>query len=73
MNTNDFWALFFIMMLIDAAIGAFIDKLKNGTHRGFWLGILIGPIGLLIAAILPGNPRPEDRYKDEDGVFSSTR
>ena len=38
-----------IFALICAGIGAFIDG-----GRGFALGLLLGPIGLIIAAIMSG-------------------
>lgn len=60
---------FLLGIAIFGAIGAFIDKVKNGTHRGFWLGVLLGPLGLIIAAILPGRPKDQEIISDKDGVF----
>ena len=39
--------------------GAFIAKNKSGGGcAGFLLGLLLGPIGLIIALLLPYKPRP---------------
>lgn len=70
LSLNDVFIILLISSLIDGAIGCFIDRIKNGTHRGFWLGVLLGPLGLVIAAVLPGNPKKETEEKqDEDRAF----
>lgn len=40
-----------------ALIGAWVGSGKNETFGGFMLGLLLGPLGLLIAIISPGDRR----------------
>jgi len=42
--------------LLTAAIGAALGATKGRSNEGFALGLLLGPIGLIIALLLPAKP-----------------
>ncbi len=42
-----------VFMLICAFIGAVIGEARGRNAAGFWLGLLLGPIGCLAAFFLP--------------------
>jgi hypothetical protein len=46
-------------LLVFGGTGIWLDGIKNSGIRCFILGILLGPLGLIIGAILPGNPKQE--------------
>jgi uncharacterized membrane protein YeaQ/YmgE (transglycosylase-associated protein family) len=48
--------IFFILILaglVCGFIGHYIGKPKERAAEGFWLGFLLGPIGIIAEAILP--------------------
>jgi hypothetical protein len=54
-------AVVFVAALIHAGIGYAIARAKNREGgQGFALGCLLGPLGILIALLLPVE-RPDDR------------
>jgi uncharacterized membrane protein YeaQ/YmgE (transglycosylase-associated protein family) len=40
-------------IIIGSLVGGFIGSIKNRTSQGVWLGLLLGPIGCIIVAVLP--------------------
>lgn len=53
--------IFILIMLASAVIGAMIGSSKGNGVPGFFLGLILGPIGLVIVAVMPGD-RVECRY-----------
>ena len=55
--------IFLIPLVVFGWLGHVIGKQKNQAGLGLWLGLLLGPIGLVITALLPDNhPRRKRRY-----------
>ena len=46
-------------LLICAVIGWMIGSLKGKGGSGFFLGLLLGPLGVIVAAVLPRSPEYE--------------
>lgn len=44
-----------LFWLACAAIGAACGRSRGRETAGFWLGLLLGPLGCVIALFLPGN------------------
>jgi len=53
---------FVVGALISGLIGFAIGSSKDRSAEGFWLGALLGPIGWLIAALLPEKLRRRCQY-----------
>lgn len=47
----------FVGLLLLGVLGAFIGNMRRHGVAGFWLGFLLGPLGVLIAALLPDDRR----------------
>lgn len=47
--------LAFIIWLVSAIVAGMVGSGKGRTGAGWALGILLGPIGLLIIAVMPAN------------------
>jgi hypothetical protein len=43
-------------------IGGAIGSSKGNGTAGFWLGLLLGPIGILIAAVMSATPEKEAEH-----------
>jgi uncharacterized membrane protein HdeD (DUF308 family) len=42
-----------------AGLGAYVSAAKcRPALEGFFFGVLLGPLGILVAALLPANPAP---------------
>jgi len=53
---TEFWLLVLVFALVFGTISGIIARKKgNSPGGGFWLGFLLGPLGLIIAAVLPTN------------------
>jgi hypothetical protein len=57
-----FWLtlIFLVIWLVCGGIGSYVagEKRRSGAE-GFWLGFLLGPLGILIEAMLPTiTPKP---------------
>ncbi len=49
-----------VVWLVMGIFGAWIASQKNRSIReGFWLGLLFGPLGVVVEALLPGGNPPE--------------
>ena len=46
---------FVVTWIICGIIGAMIGSSKGARGTGFWLGFLLGPIGVIIAVMMKGN------------------
>jgi hypothetical protein len=53
-----FWIVLFGML------GRIIDKAKGGGTRGLCLGVVFGPLGLIISALLPPVKKTEPKGAD---------
>lgn len=42
--------------IVIAIIGAAIGSAKGNAQGGFWMGLLLGPLGLLITACMKASP-----------------
>ena len=51
-----------VWTLVLGGIGWIIGNLKNQARAGFWLGVLFGPLGWLITALIPENPKRRCKY-----------
>jgi hypothetical protein len=49
--------------LLCGAFGAIVGSYRGNETTGLWLGIFLGPIGILITALLPDNRKQTDRGK----------
>ncbi len=45
--------------LVCALIGAVVADEKNRGRAGFWLGLFFGPLGIIMALLLPAAPTPK--------------
>lgn len=46
-------AAVFAVLIVNGVLGAVVGNLRAHPTLGFWLGLLLGPIGVLTAALLP--------------------
>lgn len=51
-----------IILLVLAVIGEIIGESRGHAGAGFFLGLLLGPVGLLIIAVMDRTPEAEARY-----------
>lgn len=42
-----------LSVILFGLIGMWIGRLKGNASKGFWLGFLLGPLGWIIAILLP--------------------
>ena len=54
---------YIIGWVVVAVIAGCIGELKGNFINGFVLGLLLGPIGLLIACVLPRSPQNQALYE----------
>lgn len=47
------WGPILVLLVIFGAVGAAVGSTKGHRAAGFWLGFLLGPIGVLVAVLLP--------------------
>ena len=60
----DSWVVLFIIWIGCGAWASTIAKQRgNDGSTGFSLGILLGPIGILIAAVMPVNPNGQGKVQ----------
>jgi hypothetical protein len=43
----------FVLFLLLGLLGAVVGRMRRHGVAGFWLGFLLGPIGIVVAALLP--------------------
>lgn len=43
----------FLAFLLLGLLGAFVGRMRQHGIAGFWLGFLLGPLGVVVAALLP--------------------
>lgn len=57
MNTTGFVLILLISgyLIVMAVLGEKIGAMKGRKDEGMWFGLLLGPLGLLITALLPEN------------------
>jgi hypothetical protein len=63
-----FAAMLFVPAVISAVVFGIFGRWVAGQRsrsrtEGMWLGILFGPLGVLVEALLPSNPLPQPRAK----------
>lgn len=65
MTSNDeflgvFWGALLVGLFIMGIIGVVVARAKNRSDaEGFWFGLLLGPLGLVIVALLPSRSSVE--------------
>ena len=65
------WAVVIVAALVFAVIGESMGAPKGYSGAGFFLGLLFGPIGLVIIAVMGRTPADQARY-DESVEAAST-
>jgi len=50
-------------MIACALLGVAIGDTKGRSTIGFWLGVLLGPIGVVIVALMSATPEAQARYE----------
>lgn len=61
MNAASYLFILVVVLVIDAAVGAIIGNYRGHAGVGLGLGLLLGPIGWLIVAVLPSSTAEEAR------------
>lgn len=57
--TAVFWVLVALLMVVSAHVGSTIaERRVSRPTAGFWLGLLLGPLGLIVAGLL-GRDEPQ--------------
>lgn len=56
MNSFEAWMPFVVIWLICGGIASAVARPKGQAGAGFALGVLLGPIGILIAAVMKSTP-----------------
>ena len=51
--------LLIVIVIVSGNFGSRIGQAKGQQNMGFWLGTLFGPLGLIVACLLPENMRAE--------------
>lgn len=58
---------YFIIWLISAVVSGMVGVSKGQTTAGWALGLLLGPIGLIITFVLPANVKAAEAKAVESG------
>lgn len=54
-----------VYIVVFGSVGRFLGEKKGNGRAGFWLGALLGPIGLLIAVLLPRSAEAEAAFQSK--------
>lgn len=66
------WGVVITVWVICAIIGAAIGHSKGNGTAGFFLGLLLGPLGILIAAVMKPTPEAEAEHRRQVNAAMGT-
>jgi hypothetical protein len=59
--------IYFVVWLISAIVSGMVGSSKGRTGAGWALGLILGPIGLIIIFVMPGNTKVAEEKAVESG------